>query len=268
MNAKIVSISLILWIMTCPARAAMTQDQAKACLDQANEAFRQANAQTDRRAAGDLYGKAILGYERLIRDGGIHNAGLSYNLANAYLLDDRIGKAIVNYRRAERLDPSNADIRKNLAFARSRRVDQVQTETRQKVLQTLFFWHYDFAIKTRLVLACWFFGLTCLALCARVWLGRRPGLAPVVCAGLVLTVAFVASTAVEHRQRSGTVSGVITAQSVEARQGDGPNYPPSFKDPLHEGTEFQLIERRPGWLHIQLTSGTEAWIPDATAEVI
>jgi len=48
----------------------------------------------------------------------------------------------------------------------------------------------------------------------------------------------------------------------------GRNYPPSFKEPLHEGTEFNLLEKRSGWFHIKLFDGSEGWIPDDSAETI
>jgi len=53
-----------------------------------------------------------------------------------------------------------------------------------------------------------------------------------------------------------------------AYQGDGQNYPPSFKAPLHAGTEFELVEHRPGWFHIKLADGSDGWIPQSAAEII
>ena len=73
---------------------------------------------------------------------------------------------------------------------------------------------------------------------------------------------------IETRREAATRTGVITAAEVVARQGDGPNYPPSFKDPLHAGMEFDLLEHRPGWLHIELSDGTDAWVPDDTAGLV
>jgi hypothetical protein len=53
-----------------------------------------------------------------------------------------------------------------------------------------------------------------------------------------------------------------------ARQGDAASYPPSFKDPLHSGTEFILIEKRTGWFHIKLSDDSDGWIPETSAEII
>ncbi|MBN2270165.1 MAG: tetratricopeptide repeat protein [Sedimentisphaerales bacterium] len=235
---------------------------------QANTAFRQANSTTDNEEAERLYEKAILSYERIISEGRIQNAKLFYNLGNAYFLKEDIGKAILNYRRAEKLDGSDPDIRKNLEFARSRRIDKIAPKTQERVLETLFFWHYDFSLRTKFLLACLFFSAACIFVTAMIWLGRTalPTVAAVIAVGLWL--CFLVSIGVESRRAAAVVCGVITAQDVVARQGDGQGYPESFKDPLHSGTEFDLLEHRPGWLHIELPDDSDGWIPDNSAELI
>ena len=101
-----------------------------------------------------------------------------------------------------------------------------------------------------------------------VWLGRGPALTTTAVLTAVLWLCFSVSVMVETSQRSAVTCGVVTASEIVARQGDGPSYPPSFKDPLHAGTEFELLGQRPGWLHIKLTDGSEAWIPDTTARIV
>ena len=234
----------------------------------AGDAFRAANTAENHEEAQKLYTNAILHYEKIINAGKIKNAKLYYNLANAYLLKENVGKAILNYRRAQKLDPADADINKNLNFARQQRIDQVAIKARKKILQTLFFWHYDFSLRTKLFTACLFFGLSCLVLTAILWLGKRTAFAAVFIISLVLAIALAASVAVGIHYEQNQLCGVVTAEFVTARQGDGPNYPASFKEPLHAGTEFDVLQRRPDWLHIQLADDSSGWIPDNTAELI
>ncbi len=61
---------------------------------------------------------------------------------------------------------------------------------------------------------------------------------------------------------------MVIASEVVARQGDGLNYPASFEEPLHAGTEFRLLEKRPGWFYIQLADESEAWIQDDKGQEI
>jgi len=251
------------------ADAELPREQLYGLLNEANTAFQQANAAVDRPdVAPQLYDKAILLYEKIIDQGKVQNAGLYYNLANACLLKDDVGRAILNYRRAARLDSADVNIQKNLAFARSRRVDTVEVGAEKRVLETLFFWHYDFSLRTKALLACLFFGMLCAIVTVIVWRGR--GSATVVAAVLagVLFLCLFTSGLLQARREAGARYGVIVAAEVVARQGDGPNYPPSFKDPLHAGLEFTLVEQRPGWLHIELADGADAWIPADSAGLV
>jgi hypothetical protein len=252
-----------------PHGVTTSEEQLYSLLSEANSTFQQANTVTDSRdRAKDLYAKAILLYEKIIDQGGIRNAMLYYNLGNACYLNDDLGRAILNYRRAERLDASDVDLRNNLAFARNRRLDKVNVETGRRVLETLFFWHYDFPIKTRFWLAGFFFALLCIAGTLRVWLGRSSTTSAAAVLLGVLLLCFAVSVVVEVRNRAGTTYGVITVAEIVARQGDGPNYAPSFKDPLHAGTEFTLVEQRPGWFRIRLSDDSDAWIPDTSASLV
>lgn len=250
-------------------QAQLTKEQIYPLFNQANEAFRQANSMADDPdQTVNLYKKAILLYEKIIDEGQIKNAGLYYNLANAYFLKEDIGRAVLNYRRAEKLDSSDENIQKNLRFARSKRLDKIASKTQKRILQTLFFWHYDFSLETKFILTCFSFAAVCVVLTVMTWRGSTgPAMATAVVAGILMS-AFLVSLVLEAQHRASTVSGVITAKEVVAHQGDSQNYPPSFKDPLHAGTEFDLLERRAGWLHIKLADDSDGWIPEAGAELI
>jgi tetratricopeptide (TPR) repeat protein len=263
------SIMLTCLFLSCLASstdAALSKEQTYSLFGQANQFFREANSITnDPDQVRRLYEKAILNYEKIISDGQIRNPKLYYNLGNTHFLNGDIGNAILNYRRAEMLDKSDANVQKNLAFARNRRIDKVAVKTEDRVLQTLFFWHYDFSIKTKFLIASICFAIVCAGLTAMTW-RRRAALwvvTAVICG--FLTVCFLTSVILETRARANRVSGVITAEEVVARQGDGRNYPESFKDPLHAGTEFDLLDRRSGWLHIRLSDNSDGWIPDNSA---
>jgi tetratricopeptide (TPR) repeat protein len=248
--------------------AKISPEQVQDLFVQANEAFSAANAETDLTQSDRLYDKAILSFERVINEGQINNAKLFYNLANAYLLRKDLGRAILNYRRALQLDSADANIKKNLAFARSRRQDKITLQTEQKVLQTLFFWHYDFSLRIRFLLACLGFAGVCVGLTVMVWRGRSSLILTFTIISGVLVACFISSVGLDMRKQKQQAYGVVIASEVVARQGDGLNYPASFKEPLHAGTEFRLLEKRPGWFYIQLADESEAWIQDDKGQEI
>ncbi len=268
-NLRITLIGLLLLCLASPVEAVLSREQILSLFESGNQSFRKANSLADNPdEAKRLYEKAILNYEKIISDGEVRNPKLYYNLANACFLSGDIGRAILNYRRAEELDKTDANIQKNLAFARSRRIDKVAVKAEQRILKTLFFWHYDFSVGTKFLIACISFAIFCAVLTVMTWRGRAFHWVVTAAICGILTICFLASVVVETRARADEAPGVITADEVVARQGDGRNYPESFKDPLHAGTEFDLIERRPGWFHVRLSNNTDTWIPENSAELI
>lgn len=244
--------------------------QAAALVQEAEQLFNEGNA---RQAAGDsaaleYWRKAARRYERLIREGDFRNGAVFYNLGNIYFRLDDIGRAILNYRRAQRFLPRDPNLLRNLAFVRSCRRDHIAEPERTRVLKTVFFWHYDLPLPWRengflaAFAAFWSFALLGRLRRRRAW-PRWCGAAAAVAA-----LALAASLAVEEWNRAKHRPGVILSQQVIARKGDSESYEPSFTEPLHAGTEFTLITRRGEWLEIALADNRTCWIPRQDAEMV
>ena len=255
----------LLLLLAAGLPAAMSDADARALFDEANQRFREANeaADTDSRRAYDLYQAAALRYRRLIDEDGRRNGKLLYNLGNAYFQMGDVGRAILAYRRALEYAPGDANLVQNLAYARSRRLDRFEDTTESAVLKTLLFWHYDFSLGARLgalaAFAAVFWGLLAVKLFRPL-----PWVAPAVFG--VVAAALLGSVAVSAAG-SPDAFGVVVAPETTARRGDGESYEPAFESPLHAGAEFTLVEQRPGWLQIELPDARRAWIPAGDAEL-
>jgi hypothetical protein len=243
--------------------------EKKELYSQGTEFFHQATemSKSDPGAARDLYQKALLRFERLVEDGEVRNGKLYYNIGNIYFLLDDIGRAILNYRRAEHYIPNDPNLAKNLAYARSLRPDKLETQNEEKILKTLFFFHYDLRARTRLIL----FGTAWVFL----WLfggmkifTKRPFSSWGLGVALVFVILFGTSLMVESRESMIQQEGVILSPEVVGRQGDAQSYQPSFEAPLHAGTEFMLLENRGEWWRIELPDGRSSWIPSHSAELV
>ena len=230
-------------------RAELSESEISSLFQQGNELFRQANAISvqDARQAQDLYGKSILRFERIVREGGVRNGQLFYNIGNAYFRMNDIGRAVLNYRRAEQLMPHDPNLHQNLNYARMRSADKVEEEPKTRVMETIFFWHYDFSAQTRAIV----FGVTFVL----VWLAagtnilvRRPFLNWVTGVAGVIAALFLGSLIASAATAGKTNPGVIISVEVTARKGDSETYEPSFQEPLHAGTEFNVVETRAEWL--------------------
>lgn len=93
----------------------------------------QANAQSlaqqaDSAYAREDYRRAIELYSMSLAQEG-PSSDLYYNLANAYYRNDNPGKAVLNYHRALRMDPTNSDARTNLNFVVSRIDDRPEDDS-------------------------------------------------------------------------------------------------------------------------------------------
>jgi len=229
--------------------------------------FGNALSARDPEGARDLYRKAAMRFESIAREGGVRNGRLYYNIGNTYFRMGDVGRAILNYRRAEALIPNDANLRQNLTYARKRRLDRIDEKERTRVLKTLFFWHYDLASNTRLAVFAAAFGLFWVCAGVRLFVARALVNALLVLSG-VLWLLFFASLVAEEVGAARNVAGVIVADEAVARKGDGETYQPSFEEPLHAGTEFVLVEARRQWYHIELADGRRCWIPRTTAELV
>jgi tetratricopeptide (TPR) repeat protein len=239
-------------------------------LSEGHQLFQQASNTEDEKSARLLYQKALYRFERVIEEGQGHNGKLFYNIGNTYYRLGDTGRAILFYRRAQLLIPADPNLKHNLRYVRSLRVDLIPSRQDSPVFRTLFIWHYSFPplLKASLFIAA-FWG-TCI-LTAHVLLlpnlrkrWKRIFLAVLGGIALMMSVSLVAD---EIRLRT-LRDGVIIAEEVVARKGDGIAYQRSFVDPLHHGTEFKLLEERAGWYYIELSDGRTGWIPASAAEMV
>lgn len=238
-------------------------------LAEAEESFRRAMTldRTEPDKALNVYRKSIMHFERVIDEGGVRNGRLYYNLGNAYFRWGDVGRAILNYRRAALYMPNDPNLKLNLEFARSRRIDSIEKRQAEKVFKTLFFLHYDVPSRVRLTVFSYAFALVWV--CAAVLLfTRRGGTRFVLIVSALVSAIFLASLIVESVSLARGSDGVIVADQVIARKGDAETYEPSFTEPIHAGTEFKLLNRRTGWWHIELENGARCWLPAASGELV
>jgi hypothetical protein len=253
----------------CLYAASLDPTEISALFHEANDLFQQADklADTNPEEANSLYQKSVMRLERIVNEGGIENGKLYYNIGNIYFRMKDIGRAILNYRRAEQYIPNDTNLHQNVAFARSVRTDQIEEKQQTQILQVLFFWHYDFSVKTRWLLFCLSFAM--LWICASVNLFLRKSLLKwSVIVLMMLSVLFAGSLIIEQIHLQKTVPGVVISSEVIARKGNSESYDKSFKDPLHAGTEFTVIEKRGTWFQIELLDSRTCWVPASDVELV
>jgi tetratricopeptide (TPR) repeat protein len=195
--------------------------------------------------------KAAAIYETLL-DEGVESGAIYYNLGNSYQRAGRRGEAIAAYRQALRYRPNDPYLKANLANA----VNEREIESRTLVDHLLFWQRWlSWPGKWR-ALAVSAFVAFLLGLAAQ----SRRALRPFAWLSLAVTLLLAVSVALAWNDVIGTTHGVVKVKSVVARKGDAESYAPAFTEPLDEGTEFTVLDRRGDWIHIRLEN-LEGWIP-------
>ncbi len=236
---------------------------------QAKDLFKKANdlSVSKPNQAKDLYEKSAMRYERIIREGRIQNGKLFYNLGNVYFRMKDIGRAIVNYRRAEQYIPNDSNLKLNLKYARNKRLDDIEEKQETKVLKTLFFWHYDLSTKTRIIAFSICFMFLWVFAGIRIFTDKTY-LVWCITVAAALSVSFAGSLVAEELNLRKSRPGVIVSDEIIARKGNSETYEPSFKEPLHSGTEFTLLEDRGNWYLIELPDSRTCWVSSKGVELV
>lgn len=266
-----IGVFLVAWMALQPVRVGMSvgNDPHKAELFlEANVFFSQANdiLAADPVRARELYQKSLLRYEHLVEK-GVRNGKLYYNIGNVYYRLGDIGRAILNYRRAERYSKTDPNLQQNLNYVLSQRQDKIEEKQKEKMLKTLFFWHYDLSATVRsLVFAMFYSAFWSFAVLRLYW--ARPWIHWGLGITMTLFLLLAGSLLIDHYAQARNRDGVLVAAETVARKGDGRTYQSSFEDPLHAGTEFTLLEERGKWRLIELQDGRRTWVEAGSTELI
>jgi tetratricopeptide (TPR) repeat protein len=249
--------------------ASLNEAQISTLYTEAKDLFKQANEVAVKHPdeARSLYSKAAMRYERIIKEGGIHNGKIYYNLGNIYFQMKDAGRAILNYRTALLYSPNDEMLKQNLEYARKKRLDKIEDKQETMVLRTLFFWHYDLSQKIRLFIFAVSFMIMWAFACARIFV-RKSFMGWCIASFAILSVVFAGSLAADEISYHKNHPGVIIADEVVARKGNSETYEPSFKEPLHSGTEFTLLEDRGNWVNIELADTRTCWVQAKDIELI
>ena len=220
-----------------------------------------------------LYRSALDGFQS-VADRGVRNGHLFYNIANTHMRLGDVGRAIVNYRRAERLAPSDNDIRRNLAHARSLREVRIDPPATTAILRSLLFWHYEVSPTARAAAAIGAYaGFWFLLFVMLVRKRRVPALVGFAVVLGISAAALGASVGWEMYTSDHEREGVIVARQAVLRKGNGEAYEPQINRPLPAGVEFRILESRESadgtlWRRIELPDGIDGWLRDDQIEAI
>ncbi len=222
--------------------------------------------------ANDLYERgsfveATQIYQQLA-DEGYGDSIVFYNLGNAYYKSGDLGRAILNYLRAERLAPRDPDIQDNLQIARDGIVDPFERSEQSALAGSIRVPQLKLSLDelALIALGLWILLALMLLLLARRFSFRRLiGYASVVVALLLLAGIVSLGSGLSSEAEDRKV--VVVAESVDVVGGPGQQYEAKFT--LHGGNEASLVETRGAWSRLRLAGGQlQGWVPADAVELV
>jgi hypothetical protein len=208
--------------------------------------------------------EAAVAYQALAA-AGVQDGTLYYNLGNAYFKAGDLGRAILNYRRAQVLLPRDPDVSANLQLARAQTTDKLEAEDGGALVlfvrRILIEWTtLDEA--AAITLGLW--ALLCaLVVTAILWPRGRQVLRYGIAAVAVLLVLGMLSVGIRVSEARSSPA-VVVVQSVEIHSGPGVDYLAEFT--LHAGAEVRVLEQRDNWARITLPGDLQGWAPSEALE--
>lgn len=224
----------------------------------AAEFFGKANAaykNGDYKSAAEFYQKIV--------DDGMASAALYYNLGNSFLKQGQLGRAIVWYERALRLQPRDSDLRANRAYARGMIKNPEPEEPR--TFQNRLFVHVqgvttdEIVIILVIVLA----GISILVLLGLFLQWRFKKTAVLIGAFSLVFIfhLFALFAKVDSLQER----AVILSQAEV-------KYEPEEKATTHftayEGWKVRVFKESSGWVKVERPDGLQGWVPKDKLEKI
>lgn len=214
------------------------------------------------------YTKAIELYSDILNM-GLESSDLYYNLGNAYFKSDSLAKAIVNYHRALKLDPSNENLIHNLEVA------EAQTLNRIESVPPFFLVEWVHGLKYRLSSNGWaiaaqisFFLM--LAFIAFYLLSgnaakRKFGFTLASIMAILFVISLVSSNSLRS-EKVDSKGAIIIKSAISVKSSPDRNGKDLFI--LNEGASVEVRDSMNGYSEIVIASGNSGWVPTESVEII
>lgn len=214
------------------------------------------------------YQAALEGFLKIEKSGYVSSA-LFYNIGNTYFKMKEVGRSILYYERALKLDPSDKDVINNLQLARDFSLDKIE-EIPDFILKT---WMKE--VNYSLSSDAWaYLSIISMALLALLLLMFRYGPTPkarkssffgAMAALLLIIFSVYFSWSQKHEYYKKDTAIVMKPVSTVKSSPDNSGNTLFI---LHEGTKVSLIEEIGQWKRVELTDGRQGWIYSLDIEVI
>jgi tetratricopeptide (TPR) repeat protein len=257
-NSKTAAMVMVIMLLLPSASFAQQKDYVDSLWNTASKAYTEGRWQD-----------AVDGYEQIALM-GLESAALYCNTGNAYYKNGNLPKAILNYERALKVDPSYEDARYNLEYLGDMiqdRIDPVPsfilTVWAEKVSRIMDSdaWAVLFLVFFALAMA-----MLLLFLLSPSVAGRKTGFSVAIVA-VVFAVASL-SFSVWQKNDYEKEDGAVVMKPVASVKSSPSSESSQNLFVLHEGTKVYVLDQVGSWYNIELADGRQGWIRESDIEAI
>ena len=219
--------------------------------------------------AGQLYreGKfdeAVAEYEKLL-SGDTESANIYYNIGNCYFKKGAIGKAIVNYQRAKRLNPRDRDMEANLRHALSMTKSTSGSDEGPWFLRYASDFFDTFTINELAVILSSIY-LIIIILILICFIFKIPKFHCAIVSFILGIILVFSSVGLYLKISDLKREAVIIEEKTDARFEPFDRATTHFV--LYEGNKVLVIKRNDGWDKVRRRDGKVGWVENKSLELI
>ncbi|MCK5451761.1 MAG: tetratricopeptide repeat protein [Candidatus Omnitrophica bacterium] len=211
------------------------------------------------------YDKAVAVYEDIL-SGGVESRSIYYNLGNAYFKLGAMGKAILNYERAKKIMPRDADLAANIRLARSMiKGGKVVSE------RTIWDWYpvkvysNNFSLNEITIFSSGMYIAAILLLILGVVNPNIKRKAIVIT--IILFIFIAINTLIMWRKDGGMGrDAVVISSQTDALFGPFDSETKFFT--LYEGVNCDVVRSKGEWCKIRREDGKTGWVKKDEIEIV
>jgi len=216
----------------------------------------------------EKYNDAITLYSKVLERGEVAS-DLYYNLGNCYYRIANYPMAILNYERAKKLNPADADIDFNLRITNTKIIDKIEAVPKLFFIRWWIllsnFISYDYWAIVSITAISLFFVLLFIYLASNTYKIKRTafwlGFSMICITVFSINFALTQYNNINARNQAVIFTPTVTVKSSPDEKG-------ADKFVIHEGTKVILLDELNNWVKIRIANGSNGWVEKQSFEII
>lgn len=208
--------------------------------------------------------KLYMNQQISLKEQGVENGYLLYNIGNCYFNLNQLGEAILYYKQALKLLPQEEKIIQNYEIATKKRISPVDIDSSGKLSETLLFFHFFISEKAKILIMLILSTLILVIFLLYQKVKKNFLKSYMILFSLVYFI-FLLSLFIDnyYPQRE----GVFIKDSL-VYQDAGENYASLVTKPIGTGSTIVVINSKDGWYKVRLNDGRFGYVKESSLHLI